>query len=317
MESLIVRKSLQPNDVYEQVTLFWARAHSQLLARLSFNAVREVALYLRSCAFLVSISHTTLSIHRLPSFLPSVHPISQSFTRSIVLLLNETEVICIGSFPGSSDLYSIDLVSFQVTQLRPMTESRYRPGAIKFDRFVYIFGGFRRGTQFYLNSSEKVDIFQRVCQPLPQMRTNRAAFTPVCFQRSVLLPDFLMSEHGVDVFHPDSDTFTVVPTAVPLLQFGGVYVLESGELIHFRHDHKLSLNILARTWKTSRIRVNMNSSGSLSEVKVVGRTVVWVNCSGEVLKFDLRTGDFHRGCRQVKRYEYEHDFLEHSLPPYT
>ena len=206
--------------------------------------------------------------------------------------LAENSLICIGAYPPSTGVHSLDLNSQKLTPLPPLPTPRAYAGVGKYADFIYVFGGFDGSNG--LKSTEKYHITENQWLPSSNMHYTRSGFTPCNFNSLIYLADTYLFR-VMESFNPQNETFLELPVLLPTqLELGcdcAVFVVD-GEMCVLTEAKQLA------RWKIGseaafRLSVARESCWSSQPPLVANSLVLIANaCSGRVDKFSLETYAF-------------------------
>lgn len=206
--------------------------------------------------------------------------------------LAESSLLCIGAYPPSTGVHSLDLNSQKLTSWAPLRTPRAYAGVGKSADFVYVFGGF--DGSIGLKSNEKYDIIAKQWQPLSDMHYTRSGFTPCNFNSLIYLADTYL-HRVVESFNPETETFQDLPVTLPTqLELGCdcVAFVVNGELCVLTEAKQLA------RWKIGSgasflLSATRESCWSSQPPLILDSLVLIANASsGRVDKFNLETYAF-------------------------
>ena len=198
-------------------------------------------------------------------------------------------LLCVGGFPASSKVYSLNLSSFQLTSLPSLSTPRSSPGLAKVNTQFYAFGGYADPTS--LSSCEKMQLSDKRWTPISSMNHPRAYFTP-CHFRALLYLVSPATTKAVETFNPEKQSFTVLPVSLPpdLRDRRSVAFIANEELCVLTNDKQMV------RWKIDcerefRLSNTTQDSWSNQQPLIVG-SLVLIACKGAVQRFSLETYSF-------------------------
>jgi len=221
---------------------------------------------------------------------------SQQFTHSLLFAnfgnggsfteINRSTLLCVGAYPASNAVYSLNLPFLRFTCLPSLLSPRCGAGIAKAAGIYYAFGSCGKAS----NSCEKYALKDRQWTALNSMHYPRHSFTPCLFRELI----YLLSPATtlvLETFCPQAETFTDLIVAFPPQLKGSfcysVAFVASGELC------LLTANKQMARWKIEseaefRIAEVDRSCCSTQSPLIVGSMVLIANgSSGRVEKFDL------------------------------
>ena len=146
--------------------------------------------------------------------------------------LDENTMLCVGGFPPTTRVYSLNLNSLQLTQLAALHVPRCGAGVAKTTAWIYVFGG-----QGQI-SCEKYRLGDKQWQALANMHSPRSHFTPCSFNALIYLVSS-SEDRAVESFNPSTEVFTVLPISLPQqlrLNSHSVAFVSNGELFLLTND---------------------------------------------------------------------------------
>jgi len=205
--------------------------------------------------------------------------------------LDRNRLLCLGADSPSSAVYSLDLLSFQLSALPGLLAPVRYPGVAKMRSHIYLFGG--NDGQVALRTCAKMSLADQIWTGIRSMVHPRAGFTP-CLFRSLL---YLVSaakaaEKTIETFNSESEIFTVLSISLPpLLKTGmaSVAFIANGELCLLTDAQQMARWIID-TKQEFRLS-NTVRCWSGQQPLVVGKQVLIAHC-GEVRRIDLETYSF-------------------------
>lgn len=199
--------------------------------------------------------------------------------------LDGSSLLCVGGNPASADVCRLDLISLQFTSLPPLTVRRAWAGVIQAADSIYVFGGWDYPSS--LNSCEKSQLSNNEWRPMGSMVHARDGFTPCAFQTSILLAS---PQTPIERFHPETETFTVLPFA-PLHRscFSVAFVI--GEELFLLTSDKHLARLKLEPGNEFRVS-NTDRECWSTQSPLVTSSYVFIANQGSVEKFCLRTFTF-------------------------
>jgi hypothetical protein len=200
--------------------------------------------------------------------------------------IDRNTLMCIGAESPSSNVYSLDLRSFQLTPLPSLGTPRAFAGVAMAYSHIYVFGG--RG----LSSCEKMLLFGKPWTPISSMSCTRYGFTPCSFRELFYLVSAASESKGiVESFNAKTETFAVLPVSHTLGSCNwSVAFIANGELCLLTYNNKMARWLIeyAREFRYSD---TTTSPWSNQQPLIVGSQVL-ISWSGSVHKFSLVTYSF-------------------------
>jgi hypothetical protein len=221
------------------------------------------------------------------------HPISVDFGEggSYIELCQEA-AICVGGYPPTTAAYELDLGSFQLRRLAPLSTTLSAPGLAKSSQCVYVFGGWSGFAN--LNCCEKYCLVDRKWRTLGDMAYPRAYFTPCHHRFLIYLVSNSSEDHrAIESFNSQTEGFAVLSLSLPLhlkLGLGSVAFVADGELC-------------LMTYRKQLVRWNVESDGEIRLIEAerwccstqaprVRKSEVLIACCGQVVRLSLETYTF-------------------------
>jgi hypothetical protein len=269
-------------NCYTRILLFWTKQLNTPYHKVSKNVLREVSSYLVSLP-LIALFSGYLNVF---SKRRKQHQLAQSFTSGTVFVRADADtVVCLGGFPPSSMVFTLNLRHREILSLRGMQAERCLCGAIKAGLYIYVFGSYPGNT-----SCEKLAIREERWCGLPSMSTIRYAFSPALYQQTIYLPDVFKSP-TFEAFSLTSETFSTLPIDLLVLgSFSVAFFAESKLVIVACSGH-------VATWKVGSLEPFVVAPCKLpSKIAAVSNTppvchrgsFYWVqNSTGALVKFSL------------------------------
>ena len=186
--------------------------------QLSLNILREICTYIRP-HFYPLIWDNTLKVYNLCTQCFSPQRKFADFIEASYVTVDENCVICLGKYPASREIYSLNLTSLHLTALPPLDRPRYMPGVNlgpgQFAGTVYIFGG-RNEKYNLLASCVKYGLKEQKPRKAGTMKSARCGFTPCTYKLLIYLVCTTLKDlRTVEVFDPGTDTCTEMPVSLP------------------------------------------------------------------------------------------------------
>ena len=202
-------------------------------------------------------------------------------------------VLCFGGSPASTQVYSLDLRSFQLTPLMPLNMPRKAPGTARATSFIYIFGG-KDSANASLIECEKWSMQDQVHSTmLSSMRHPRAFFTP-CSYRALVYLVSADAHRAIETFSPTTEAFSLLSVSLPAAIETGAYsvaFIATEELVMLTSRRQMA------RWKidsAGQAVLERTDRGCWSgQLPVVRKNKVLIACEGRVQKFSLRTYSFN------------------------
>lgn len=200
--------------------------------------------------------------------------------------LDENTMLCVGGFPPTARVYSLNLNSVQLTPLAALRVPRCGAGVAKATAWIYVFGG-----QSQI-SCEKYRLGDNHWQALPNMHYPRSHFTPCSFNALIYLVSS-SDDRAVESFNPSTEDFTVLPVSLPQqlrLNSHSVAFVSNGELFLLTNDmQKARWKI--ETEREFRVSTTGRNCSSTQPPRVSGQ-LVFIASSGRMEKFSLQSYSF-------------------------
>lgn len=266
----VLRESIPP-----QVRLLWTLRRSPVYLPLSTNIAREVCHYLRESKVLVSFAEDKLRVYTSPEHCTVPRDIADSFRGAIFSQVSGTEVLCVGTYPTSSSVSSVDTCTLSIRREEPMHESRNCPGVLRVEGFVYVFGGYANG--YEAASCEKFCVSSRVWKSLPDMNRPRAYFSPALHQRDIVLVDPTQDQHDIARFHLDTETYSISSVSFPDTFGSGVSFILEDVLVILSGNQIANWDIGSETLSIQNIASEGYNGFSCTEVIVSNDCVCWLD----------------------------------------
>ena len=277
-------------EIKDQVSLLWMREVCGFYTSLSRNILREICVYLQSSASLAFFTATGLEIHSLHSHTVTQIPLKETITGCITTHMSYWEILCVGTYPKSTSVSSVDLKTYIVKQEAAMKLPRNCPGVIKAGDFVYIFGGFIGG--FITRESEKFSITTRSWTKIPEMDQTRVYFTPALHLNEIYLCD-ASSHPSISSFNITTETYTVYSSFIPAINTNAsVSFIVDGELIVALNNHSCLKWSLGSSEPCTAVSYSQRKGQGFSctETVQVGRVVYWADYNAKkIVSFELDT----------------------------
>lgn len=227
------------------VGLFWLCLRHQLYRRVPVSVIREICSYLPSFPVLVFLSSQAI---RVFSFLqkgwrpavaltPCLRTVNVSYCP-----LDSEQVLCCGGAPcrkpqedelhGSRTAAIVHVTTGAVTPLPLMTGAREDHAVVKFEDWVYAFGGFETGGYkdpmgAPVKTAEAIHLTDlREWEFLPEMQVERTPVT-ACVLRTLI---YLCSQGELHTFSPSARQFTQLHITVAS-KLGATICVKSGQLV--------------------------------------------------------------------------------------
>lgn len=200
--------------------------------------------------------------------------------------LDANTMLCVGGFPPSARVYSLNLSSLQLTPLAGLHVPRCGAGVAKVTAWIYVFGG-----QGQI-SCEKYRSGDKQWQALANMHYPRSHFTPCSFNALIYLVSS-SEDRVVESFNPSTEVFTVLAVSLPQqlrLNSHSVAFVSNGELFLLTNDMQKA------RWKIEserefRVSTTGRNCSSTQPPRVFGQ-LVFIASSGRMEKFSLQSFSF-------------------------
>ena len=296
MDSHQAREYLQSPHVQDQVRLLWLHFSCPKYSLLSLNICREISEYLRTVLSLTYFTESHLvTCYFYPCLRVKSVPVSQPIVGCIVTHMSTWEILCVGTYPTSPSVTSVELVSFKLQKEADMCVSRNCPGVIRVKEFVYVFGGYSGGP--ITTSSEKFSSKQRNWMRLPDMDYPRVYFSPAHHGDEIYLCD-AASQPALTTFNVVSEVYKQLSVRIPAMQANAsVAFIVNGELYAAMLPHDVIRWRLRSTFPFVATRASDQSLQGFSCTEVVheGKSVYWTDYNAKkIVKFDLHTLDYYQ-----------------------
>lgn len=209
--------------------------------------------------------------------------------------IDANTLLCLGAHPASDAVYQLELSSFQLISLPPLSTSREDAGIAKVKDLVYVFGGYNAAGES-LRSCEKMQLSNKHWTQMNNMAYPRVGFTP-CYFRSLLylISSSVMSLGKVETFNQETEIFALFPVSLPSqvkLNLWSVAFIANGELC-------------LMTWGQQMARLKIGSENEFriydiekkawsNQPPLVLDSLVLIPCEGNVWQFSLETYTFIR-----------------------
>ena len=272
-----------------QVYLLWVREVCTLYHSLSRNILREVCIYMQPNPSLAFFTDTDFQIHHFsPHTVTHTRP-SDLVQGCMITHIKDWEILCIGSYPASVSVSSMDLTTSTLTTEAPMCTSRNSPGVIKACDYIYVFGGVV--DNFPLTSSEKFNISTRQWSQIPDMDLPRYCFIPTVYRWDIYLYS-AFTHPELTSFNIHTQTYTPYPVpSIATAMYVSVAFIVDTDLYIVGNMHVLKWVIGVSETFTVRNYWNRRSwAYSCTETVRVERSVYWSDYSTKkITEFDLNT----------------------------
>lgn len=212
--------------------------------------------------------------------------------------LNRTALLCVGAEPASTDVFELDLSSFQLTALPRLNIPRNGAGIAKVADCIYVFGSWVDLKEPALKSCEKYDLRVEQWQTMGDMKYGKCCFTPCIFRSLIYLPCPLTTTRIIETFDPETEIFADLPVHLPLsLKYLSVAFVANQELCILTSGKQDKKQLLGR-WKIdteSEFRLSDSGEGCWSSQSplIMGSFVLIANTwERKVQKFSLESFSF-------------------------
>ena len=255
---------------------------------LSEVLVREVGEYVRDTWVFPLLSPTRVfDSHSRKTTLCTAGDINES---SIFCHIRANYLFVTGDISSTSHCEFLLLTQHPVLTPAPsFLLSRDWPGLCHFQDVLYAFGGSDvSGSGEYLSVSCAAAKWSR----LPNMSTERRAFTPAIHSQEIYLCTAGSHRQLMEIFTPSAHTYRQVNIWIGGLRSGSVSFFVNDSLVVFTRDGKLcEVNIKDNTL-TEELRTRGNGHLGVSTVQptTVGQEVLWTSArTGSMVVFSLTT----------------------------
>ena len=210
------------------------------------------------------------------------------------LALDKRTLLCLGANPASTAVYSLDLLSLQLTPLPLLRIPRLGAGVAKTSHFVYVFGSYPEKTV-----CEKYALHAKQWLPLPDMKHGRVYFTPCTFRALIYLP-CPWATPVVETFRPETEVFTELPVTLPLemtkgwwsvAMDGSASFVVNGELCVLNEGMQMARWNIQREAGFSLVLTDRVCWSTQPPLLIANSLVFIANC-GKVEKFSLESYTF-------------------------
>lgn len=232
------------------------------------------------CAFLYDVAEQQLSRHTL----------SVNFNNGgSYVELDTNTVVCVGANPPSSAVYLLELSSFQLRSLAPLSTPRQSPGVAKTENNLYAFGGWNGNAM--LKTCEKMEFSSHLWTDLREsMAYPRSNFTPCLFRSLFYLVSANFDLRTIETFDLNTETFAVLPVSLPselILAKASVAFIYNGELCLLTEGKQMA------RWEINSAReFRLSNTGEIiwsnQQPLIVGSTA-YIACLGDVKRFNLKS----------------------------
>lgn len=240
---------------------------------------------------LAGVFKNTLTLYRVETQQTTRHTLSIDFgAGGSYAMLDQSSLLCVGSYPASCSVYALDLLSFQLRSLPVLSAPRCAAGVAKVEGWAYVFGGEDSSGQSQ-NVCSKLNLSKSEWTQLLGMKHPRAGFTPCQYRSLIYLVAAGSKNHrAVETFNPASGAFNVLPISLSKqLGFNAASVafVANGELWVLT-EFQQRANWRIETERSFRLGTICQACCSTQQPIVVGNQVL-IACLGEVMKFNLDT----------------------------
>ena len=238
-----------------------------------------------------SVHNSTLTLYHLATRKTSQHSLSVNFRDGGgYAMLDSCHLLCVGSYPYSAAVHSLDLTTVTMTQLAPLPAPRGYAGVAKLGSFAYVFGG-RERFNVSMHSCWKLNLGEEQWQSVGNMTYPRSSFNPCVFRSLVYLVGAVIGNKGVELFSPQTETFTVLSLSLPLeVKATSVVFIAKNELCVLTTNRRMA------RWKIDeeenfRLSVTDKPCWSSQQPLVVNSKAL-IAAKGGVVQFNLVTYTF-------------------------
>ena len=278
-------------EVLTQVRLLWLHSESTAYHLLSRNVVREVCTYLQGHTALAFFTDANIEIHHLTTQTVRKAKPSKVVKFCVTTHMTFREIICVGAYPKSTSVSSVDLTTSTVTKEASMQVSRACPGIINVRGHIYVFGGLIDGEDVL--RCEKFSIKARQWTFIPDMDEPRIYFTPAVHLCFIYLCSLFEGE-SISSFHTPTEQYTQHPLTIPDINtYTSVsFIVDTHIYVLGNEDSFLVWELGSREgFKEIRYARRNSPAFSCTEVVKVGKGVYWTDYNTKnVVRFDLETG---------------------------
>ena len=276
--------------VRAKVWLLHLQSSRGALGSLSFNVIREICSYFEDPRFFVAIYGIRMQVYDFKTRKTTQHTLPiKAFSGYIPV--DRTTVLLVGT-----EVLTLDLLTLHITPLPLLLTPRFDIGVAQMGNTVFAFGGIVSLLANPMTVCEKSSIPPTHWTPLPHMHYARCSFTPCVFKALFYLASTYAKHRAVESFSPLTETFTVLPVALPkglkIGYWGSVTFVANGELTLLTNKKQMA------RWKIeseAQFRVSATDRDCWScHSPLIVRTEVYIaNFNGPLVeKWSLKANKF-------------------------
>ena len=202
-------------SLYQRIKDKPVRTPEEVKGNLIANNPRELPKPTFERQLFAAVKLDVIEVHDLKShqLIKQTLPVNFGDGGSYIQVDSQT-LICLGARPPSTNVYKLDMFSFEITPLSPLRTPRCYSGVANTNRFIYVFGG-EEAPWKWLKSCEKYSLLGKQWLPLNSMMYPRTGFTPCTFRSLIYLPS-PSTTHRIETFNPEAEIFSVISVSLPL-----------------------------------------------------------------------------------------------------
>ena len=225
------------------------------------------------------VSDGYVELYDLTTYKTSRHSIAANFGNGgSYLRLDAEALLCVGGRVKTREVFSMNLISLQLTAMPELRLPRYAAGVAKLGSCVFVFGGDN------LKSCEKLQLGDTEWHPAGRMHYSRSNFAPCVFQVFIYL---VGSAPFVERFNAETENFALLPVSLPSQ-------LQSKHSVAFFVNEELILltsNKLMGRWKfNSETEFRISSTGKTcysTQPPLLLNSIAYISTRSKKLKFSL------------------------------
>lgn len=290
MEEQISGSELFP-ELHERLVFMWIRSKSQICRKLSVNVSQEITsfLILEKEDVVAIVFRSKLKVYHLADMRTEERDLSLVLPEGIrTCLISPSAVMQIGGTDRAREANLIHIPTGKVVPVAPMIFERNSPGVIRYDTFVYAFGGNLEPTK----TCEKFNLITRIWHRIPDMNIAKFAFTPIHYLDRFLLPDVRSVEKTVEVFYIQQQTFEVLTVKMTFSETGSTALMDEDTIVIISCHGQVgrwTIGTEATEFAVTNFNGNKASYAYCSATPVkVGRDVYWQSYDDLMLiKYEL------------------------------
>ena len=242
--------------------------------------------------YFASVCYDSLTLLQISNQQVSQHRLTTSFKGGASFVeLDQRLLMCVGCKPASIATLALDIITYVLTSMQPMSIAREAPGVAKCAGSVYAFGGIDGGERSQ-NTCEKWSLEGSRWRNTTSMKHARAYFTPCLFKTCLYLMT-TFTQSPVEMFRCETETFEELPISMPKqLRFGW-------RSVSFMADEQLC--VLTEGEQMARWNIESSREFQVQSTKRVCWSTqppqrdgaqVLIAYDGQVVKFNLDTFSF-------------------------